>query len=312
MSVQFGHYHGKNAFNEALALPDMALACVPYDEADFCSYMFGGATNDTFDTTNWNDAAYRDIYVLSLPAFAWDKAQKPSEIRRRALTCQVIGNRQMLLIGGSFFANDDKTRVDPWPNGMAVFDLVNLEWTDGRYDRSAEKYKRPSIVQDVYQQSAPVWDDPALAGIFPFRQSLTAPSNTSNITTSQPTNVPSPTPETKKSKSNHTGAIAGGVVGGIAAIILVAGCAYFLRRRSKKAREEQPPGFTEGRLEQKSSEIVAQPEMYGNSTAPAEMNGETQSQLYEKEAMSPRQDVYEMYSPGAMREMQGDTTWAKS
>lgn len=114
--------------------------------------MFAGATNNTYDTVNWNDVAYRDIYILSLPAFTWIRADKPSEIRRRAMRCEVVGNSQMVVIGGSFFANDDKKRIDPWPNGMAVLDLVNLEWTDGKYDASAGTYRRPSLVQSLYDQ----------------------------------------------------------------------------------------------------------------------------------------------------------------
>ena len=114
--------------------------------------MWGGATNNTYDTANWNDLAYRDIYILSLPAFTWYRAEKPSELRRRAMRCEVAGNSQMIVVGGSFFANDDKQRVDPWPNGMAVFDLLNLEWTDGKYDASAETYRRPSPIQKIYDQ----------------------------------------------------------------------------------------------------------------------------------------------------------------
>ena len=128
--------------------------------------MFGGATNHTYDTTNSNDPAYRDVYVLSLPAFTWLRTGKTSELRRRAMHCQLIGNSQMLVIGGSFFANDDLSRVDPWPNGMAVFDLSTFDWTEN-YNHLAEKYQRPSLVHDLYQQkTSPTWDDPALAAIF--------------------------------------------------------------------------------------------------------------------------------------------------
>ena len=128
--------------------------------------MFGGATNDTYDATNSNEAAYRDVYLLSLPAFTWLRVGKTQNLRRRAMRCQLIGNSQMLVIGGSFFANDDRSRVDPWPNGMAVFDLSTLDWTES-YNHLAEKYRRPSIVQGLYQQSIePGWDDPALAAVF--------------------------------------------------------------------------------------------------------------------------------------------------
>ena len=58
----------------------------------------------------------------------------------------------MLLVGGNFFANDDRSRVDPWANGMEIFDLTALNWTQGVYDHSAEPYKRAEPVQELYNQ----------------------------------------------------------------------------------------------------------------------------------------------------------------
>ena len=277
------------------------------NNAECYSYIFGGATNDTYDTTNWNDVAYRDIYVLSLPAFSWIRAGKPSEIRRRALSCQVIGNRQMLLIGGNLFANDGKTRVDPWPNGMAVFDLSAMEWTDGKFDHSAELYRRASVVQDLYQRSTPVWDDPALATIFPFRQALTvsvtASATAGNATTTQPTAVPSPILEEKDSKTDHTGAIVGGVIGGVAAIALIAGCACVLRRRKKQVHNTLPPKLSDKHPEQEFSETTPRQEMCGNHTAPVEMYEEAKPPLYGKEVTPNRQTLHELDTPGPAREL---------
>lgn len=276
--------------------------------------MFGGATNDSYDDENWNAEEYRDIYILSLPAFSWIRAQQPSEIRRRALTCQVIGNRQMLLIGGSFFANSNKARVDPWPNGMAIFDMTNLTWTDGNYDSTAGNYSRAAIVQDLYQKddAAPTWSDPALATVFPFRQALTTQANGTNTTVSHPTgnptatNAPTPEPTSKSSShTNHVGAIAGGVIGGLAAIGLVIVGVYFYRRRGKRSAErsqadkmEQPSEAWHTQAadnkDYENPKSAVPSELYGTHSTAAEMPEGERSFLREKEAVVGRRSLYEM------------------
>ena len=59
--------------------------------------MVPGQANDTFDMTEWNDEAYRDVYVLSLPAFRWFRAGTPDTYRRNGHECSIIGNRHMLV-----------------------------------------------------------------------------------------------------------------------------------------------------------------------------------------------------------------------
>lgn len=120
--------------------------------ADNFSYVFGGATNDTFDTIYPNDDAYRDVYILTLPAFTWVRTGQLSEERRDGMSCLVIGKSQMLVVGGNFFADAAKIKIDPWPNGMGIFDLNALEWTNGNYNHSAAPYQRAASVQAIYQQ----------------------------------------------------------------------------------------------------------------------------------------------------------------
>lgn len=58
----------------------------------------------------------------------------------------------MLIIGGALIGEDAHTTVDPWPNGLAVFDLSTLNWTNGTYNHSAEAYEQPSVVKQLYLQ----------------------------------------------------------------------------------------------------------------------------------------------------------------
>jgi hypothetical protein len=56
------------------------------------------------------------------------------------------------------------------------------------------------------------------------------------VASSTPTPTPSTAAPSSAAKSNHPAAIAGGVVGGVVALGLVAGAAFWLARRKRKAR----------------------------------------------------------------------------
>lgn len=71
--------------------------------------------------------------------------------------------------------------------------------------------------------------------------SPTSPSNFSPALASSPTNTVSTSNSTKSSSSNHTGAIVGGVIGGIAVVGLLIFAALFLQRRRL---QRTPLGFS--------------------------------------------------------------------
>jgi hypothetical protein len=118
--------------------------------------VFGGSTNLTIDVADADDTGYLDVFVLSMPAFRWFKTNAPTESRRANHFCQIIGQRQMLVIGGrdpshdpssdgSFWPND----ADPWTRGLNIFDMTGLKWTNA-YNASAKKYEQPAIVKKYY------------------------------------------------------------------------------------------------------------------------------------------------------------------
>jgi hypothetical protein len=138
---------------------------------------------------------------------------------RFAHSCQLIGGRQMLSIGGAITNTlSDYKGKDTFPNSLGVFDLSALRWKD-EYDPSAALYERPGIISEQYDKeenptASVSWSDPALATLF---QSATGSDSSGS----------------SKKKSN-TGAIAGGVVGGVAVIIglLVLGAFLLMRKRN--------------------------------------------------------------------------------
>lgn len=132
---------------------------------------------------------------------------------------------------------------------MKILDLTALTWGDA-YDADAKAYERPDVVNTYYNNNAgypTVWGDPALEAIFKTDRSLkvtapaspTTPSSNANPTATGANgsgNGAGTTPSEKKSV--NTGAIAGGVVGGVAGLALVGLAAFFWRRRTAKADQQ--------------------------------------------------------------------------
>lgn len=65
--------------------------------------------------------------------------------------CQVVGNRQMLSIGGldANTVNDGKDLIDPIAQGLEIFDLTEMTWSS-QYDANALPYTTPKVVKDYY------------------------------------------------------------------------------------------------------------------------------------------------------------------
>lgn len=110
------------------------------------------------------------------------------------------------------------------------------------------------------------------------------PSNTTTSPSSNSTSAPpTSTNTTAPASFNHTGAIAGGVVGGVAGLALVAGLAFFIlrRRQKKKAATEkavhpQGPTGTELPTEALSnlnnqSQFAPKEEYYGKQDPPLDV-----------------------------------------
>ncbi|KAL2046377.1 hypothetical protein N7G274_001824 [Stereocaulon virgatum] len=112
-------------------------------------FVFGGSTNDTFDLLHAGDAGCLDVFILSMPSFVWFKAGTTTQVRRANHFCQVIGQGQMLVIGGHNPAPEGfLDGVDPWTRGMNIFDMNSLNWT-GAYNPGII-YDRPPVVQQYY------------------------------------------------------------------------------------------------------------------------------------------------------------------
>lgn len=121
-------------------------------------FLYGGlASHGKADTIEKSGA----VFVLSLPSFTWVKQEDTPSFGRFFHTCNVIGNRQMAVVGGMTeyvnnehfaFDNDGNGQAaDPWEKGIGLFDLTEMAWKDG-YDAEAEAYVTPQLVKDAITQ----------------------------------------------------------------------------------------------------------------------------------------------------------------
>lgn len=101
-----------------------------------------------------------------------------------------------------------------------------------------QAHEQPPVVKQFYAANSPqpsVWNNPALAAIFATNTIKTQPSSSS-------VGVNTVASGSSVAHRNHTGAIAGGVVGGLVVFCILLGLFLFLLRRQRhKQRVDQTP-----------------------------------------------------------------------
>ncbi|KAE8450750.1 hypothetical protein EG329_005663 [Mollisiaceae sp. DMI_Dod_QoI] len=269
-----------------------ATGNIPQGRIEFCATGIN-STNQTYEIfiyAGWGSnlgtpaVPFDEIYILTLPAFEWIKVNYNPASPRHGHTCHTVGNRQMLVIGGVDSLADSTSSVAPtldkatfatkdqFTQGLAIFDMSSLTWAD-QYDANASVYEQSDLVKNYYASNSrdPAnWGSPALQTLFQTTH-FTAPTNTSSSSGSSTS-----TPPASSSSSSNTGAIAGGVVGGVLGLALLAGLGWFFYRRQHRkqntaelpadqAMSTPPPAFG-GMI----NEYKYQPQNQMMSEAPAE------------------------------------------
>ena len=125
------------------------------------SFMYGGHNNSYINALNAeadspaSQLSFKQVYVLSLPGFVWFRVNDTTATPRLGHTCEVAGNRQMISIGGldpAFSAAVNFSAVDLNHQGLGVFDMVDLAWTN-TYDATAAPYTAPDPVKEWYNRA---------------------------------------------------------------------------------------------------------------------------------------------------------------
>jgi hypothetical protein len=84
----------------------------------------------------------------------WFKADYPPQSPRIFHTCEVVGRRQLVTIGGlnhhysSSIPNVWDVK-DTFSQGLGIFDMTDMVWKDS-YDANASDYQSPEVVKDWY------------------------------------------------------------------------------------------------------------------------------------------------------------------
>ncbi|KAK6425735.1 hypothetical protein LTR95_016221 [Oleoguttula sp. CCFEE 5521] len=245
-----------------LAVDRPCAVGVQGDNGTYEIFMYGGDAGQ-IDTTTSQGV----VHVLSLPSFNWQVHPTNATYSRVGHACNVIGNRQMAVIGGLILgsAGEWDFEPDPWPNGIGIFDISAFEWS-ASYDASAAAYVTPDIVKQHYQQNGlypDSWADPALQEYFIRRDT---PSTTGSTATPNPSTSSFANNDGSQQPQSHIGAIAGGVVGGIVACAALLAGVFWLRRHrnSRNSRAAELPlniaGDKGGEVWQKA-ELAGQPMM---------------------------------------------------
>ncbi|KAK3346131.1 hypothetical protein B0T25DRAFT_551145 [Lasiosphaeria hispida] len=199
-------------------------------EKSFEIFLYGGF-NGLLENT------YSDVAVLSLPGFVWSRRafgekKESNGAARSFAACAVAGesSRQMLVVGGVYQSREkvDYWRsVDPWPQGLGVFDLTAMNWSDG-WDPNAVEYERPQVVRDWYSQGKKaVWSSDGVRNLFePSTPSASPPPDSSS------------TPPTPSSGLSYSAIW--GIVGSILSVVILGLIAWVFSLRKKAASAELP------------------------------------------------------------------------
>ncbi|KAH0543684.1 hypothetical protein FGG08_001999 [Glutinoglossum americanum] len=97
---------------------------------------------------------YDELWVLTLPAFHYQKADYTSTHGRHGHTCSVIGSRYIFTYGGGEMLKNnfwgEVGRPDPVFNrGIGIFDMSKMTWVE-EFDPDAAPYVRPNSFNDWY------------------------------------------------------------------------------------------------------------------------------------------------------------------
>lgn len=137
-------------------------------------FMYGGSVigTATYEEEQQSNIDLADVSILSVPSFRWYKTNLNPTSSRYRHSCEVVGQRQMVAIGGLTsgvtYANITK---DPWAQGLGIFDLTDLEWRSS-YDASAKAYQTPNLVKEDLAQNGQypsTWDSNIVEGWFTNR-----------------------------------------------------------------------------------------------------------------------------------------------
>lgn len=256
---------------------------IPKPRIDFCTVAISSADNSSHHIYLYGgvdpitNTAYDDVLILTLPSFTWTNVWPLGEAPRWGHNCHVAGRRQMITVGGN---NTNGLTCDWEIKGVAVWEMSTLTW-GSVFMTNLSNYEVPQKLLSLTggnahgnatkKNPALGWTDQGLQTVFTTPRKYTLSGNSTSTANSR--------------NKSHTGAIAGGVVGGVAGLSLIAIAAFFLRRHHRKRH---------GPHELENSPIGAAQESQKNKYELQAVNENSPAELFGhelKELETPRQAV---------------------
>ncbi|KAJ6264236.1 hypothetical protein Dda_0379 [Drechslerella dactyloides] len=187
-------------------------------------YVYGGSNRS---------AGQSQLAILTIPAFTWTTVENDSFPSKVNAQCQLVADRQMLIIGGS----SSSGRNDCGNNSfLELLDLSSLEIVP---NFPTEAPFSPPPATRGRNGSTPIggWTDPELEKVYQIQYQTAA--------------------ERKKGGGSDKNAIIGGVVGGVGGVIILGVIAIFFIMRSN--RKKSTRDVKEAVAEVKRSSAMSQP-----------------------------------------------------
>ncbi|KAL8953759.1 MAG: hypothetical protein Q9222_000376 [Ikaeria aurantiellina] len=182
---------------------------------------------------------YDEIWVLTLPAFEWVQVDAPHGYGRIGHTCHVVGNSQLLSIGGADAAQSDPwSTVDPAFQGLGTFDLNGWNWTQS-YNANAAPYRRAAALRNFYDINGPypkTWDMPELRDLI-IRNTTDSSQTTSSSALPTSTANSDVASSPRLTKYEKIGISVGATIGGLVLLILGAILFICFRRRRQRVHD---------------------------------------------------------------------------
>jgi hypothetical protein len=181
------------------------------------------------------------MWILSIPSFHWIPVDVTS-VPRKGLGCTVVAEHYMVTYSGLEAGSGigtDGDKCDQENYGLRLFDLSDLAWQSRYNGPENSKYTVPSAVYKAIggtEDGAATKTAPSAGFNTAGLEALFQKSSDQNSPASSSTSTPRP-------KNSNTGAIVGGVVGGLAILAAILIGAWFLLRR-RKAKVAYAPAAT--------------------------------------------------------------------
>ncbi|KAL6230737.1 hypothetical protein BDW75DRAFT_244529 [Aspergillus navahoensis] len=249
------------------------------DQSSFSIYVFGGMGYKTADSDG-------DVYVLSIPSFHWIRVNSDNKKIWIKHKCQLVAGHTLLSVGGTVPTDDseyDPTKENcasgDFTNGLALFNLNNHTW-HGNYDPSdRDEYAIHSSITKVIGGNSTggatviepesKFNGTDVASMFEAARKKATVSlfPSSDPFSSSSSSASESAPESARGFSKR--AIAGIVVGVIAAIAIIGTVTFYVKRHRHGPTNHKNPKhvvFRDG---------FGPAELYGDQgqLGPAELHG---------------------------------------